>query len=404
MALDFPSSPAIGDTHNGPNGVVWVWDGIKWAPSVGPGAASSAPIVQDTPPVDAPPDSLWWCSADGQLYINYDDGNSVQWVATTSSQGGAAADLTPAMHNVGRNLLHNGLFNITQRGTGPFTIGGAFSADRWRQWIGATDTINTVINGTDDATRAQVGDEACQQVIYSTFTGGSAADDLVILQQNIECVRRLSGKTVTVSFWVVGNAGAKLGVSIDQWLGDGMSPPEAGVIGNGQSITLNGDYVLHSMTFVIPSVAVKALGTAGTDITQLSFWLSAGSNYTARAGGVGVQTGGFAIWGVQLEIGSVATPLEKPDPHDDLARCQRFYFSGAAVLAAYQAAAGGIYAPAPWPVKMRASPVVTTVLESNDNVGAISWIVVDGQVVAFANAQASGGFVINTTFTASADL
>ena len=40
---------------------------------------------------------------------------------------------------------------------------------------------------------------------------------------------------------------------------------------------------------------------------------------------VGVQSGSIAIWGVQLEIGSVATPLEKPDPQQDLAKCQRFY-------------------------------------------------------------------------------
>lgn len=45
----------------------------------------------------------------------------------------------------------------------------------------------------------------------------------------------------------------------------------------------------------------------------------------ARAGLIGVQSYTLQLWGVQLEIGSVATALEMPDPQQDLAKCQRFY-------------------------------------------------------------------------------
>jgi len=40
----------------------------------------SGVVVSDTPPVGQKPNILWWESDTGNLFINYDDGNSVQWV------------------------------------------------------------------------------------------------------------------------------------------------------------------------------------------------------------------------------------------------------------------------------------------------------------------------------------
>ena len=45
-----------------------------------------------------------------------------------------------------------------------------------------------------------------------------------------------------------------------------------------------------------------------------------------RAGNIGVQSGTVYLWGVQLEIGSVATPLDYGGtPQQQLAQCQRFF-------------------------------------------------------------------------------
>src|SRR6185295_16993793 len=79
--------------------------------------------------------------------------------------------------------------------------------------------------------------------------------------------------------------------------------------------------------------------------------------------------------GVQLEIGSVATPLEMPDPQVDLAKCQRFYQTGQAAFSGHAGAAVTVYTTAYFPVAMRASPAVTTVTNSNSNVGTTSWSV-----------------------------
>jgi len=37
-------------------------------------------IIQDTMPVGLKPNILWWESDTGNLFVNYDDGNSLQWV------------------------------------------------------------------------------------------------------------------------------------------------------------------------------------------------------------------------------------------------------------------------------------------------------------------------------------
>ena len=78
------------------------------------------------------------------------------------------------------------------------------------------------------------------------------------------------------------------------------------------------------MTFAIPSVVGKTLGTNNDHSTSVNLWFSAEASLAVRSGSIGVQSGSIFLWGVQLEVGSVATPLEKPDPQQDLAKCQRF--------------------------------------------------------------------------------
>jgi hypothetical protein len=72
--FDFPNAPTNGQLVTGPTGQVFQWDGTKWV------------TLATQPP--------------------------------------------PSAGNVGRNLLHNAMFNVWQRGTGPFNTAG-YTADRW---------------------------------------------------------------------------------------------------------------------------------------------------------------------------------------------------------------------------------------------------------------------------------
>jgi hypothetical protein len=160
------------------------------------------------------------------------------------------------------------------------------------------------------------------------------------------------------------------------------------------------------MTFTLPSAAGMTIGTNGNDYTPVNVWLSAGSNFGTRSGNVGAQTGTVFLWGVQLEIGTQATPLEKLDPRIDLANCQRFYF--------FQPnfSVGGYNTPDAidayqimLPVTMRASPTIAPTFSSGINTGTLQFQVPSGTMANLtANPFATGAFSFVCNFTASADL
>jgi hypothetical protein len=267
----------------------------------------------------------------------------------------------PVIDNIGRNKIHNPFFNINQRGTGPFTSNGAYTADRWvMAFTGDTMSISTAtLNDTD---RSQIGDESALFAIQNTFTGVNSAADFDVLIQRIENVHRLSNQTVTVSFWAKAASGTpKVGVSMDQSFGTGGSPSTA-VQGAGTAFTLSTTWTRFSTQFALASVSGKTLGTGSNDYTGLNFWFSSGSTNATRAGSIGVQTAIIAIWGVQCEVGSVATALEKLDPRYDFTNCQRFYQASGTGSLLYFGTATGVITLATTmllPVPLRAAPSLT---------------------------------------------
>lgn len=317
--------------------------------------------------------------------------------------------------DIGRNLLHNGLFRVQQRGTGAFTANGAYSADRWLQAL-STSTISTTIVALADADRTAIGDENAEFTLQSVVGGTAGAGDFAIADiQRIEAVQRLSGKTVLVSFWAKANTGTpKVGVEMSQSFGTGGSPSSA-VTGIGsQAITLSTTWTRYTTTAIaVPSASGKTFGTTvNTDYTQLSFWQSSGSTNNSRAGGIGVQSYTFSIWGVQLEVvpsvATIATPLEKPDPRYEFANCQRFYQVGGGTFGSTGTTAATLFGFVSLPVVMRATPTVVGTNSGSSNVTSPnvvqSGVNGPGAVVATGTCTASGAYLLSATFTASADL
>jgi Carbohydrate binding domain len=327
-------------------------------------------------------------------------------------------------NNDGRNLIHNALFNVAQRGAGPWTV-STYTADRWQTGL-SLDTISFSVVGLGPTDVSQIGDEAAQLSLQNVFTGNAGASAWNGAWQRIENVARLGNKTVTVSFWAKAASGTpKLGVSCDQNFGSGGSPA-APVSGNGQAVTLATTWTRYSLTFTLPATSGKAFGTNADHFTEVNFWYSAGSSMATRAGNIGVQSGTIWLWGVQLEIGSVATPLEKVEYADDLRHCMRFfetsfsatpgawgYNNGEGIGGAHPTAQFRYYAP--FRVTKRGSPTITT-YDRNGSVGYCSWYgsaLNDGGTLNFAAASQKGFYAghniatsIETQFgwTASADL
>jgi hypothetical protein len=385
--LDFPNSPTLGTTYLGPNGVVWSWDGAKWINGTVGTSTAYAPLNS--------PNFIGNPTAPNPVV-----GDNDTSLSTTSFVQAATGT---ALNNVGRNLVMNPLFNIAQRGNGPFTANG-YTLDRWTLFL-STDTASVTRQQLADADRTQIGDEAANYSCANAFTGTAGAAARTQFLHPIEDVRRLAGKTVTVSFYAQAPAPRSLGVSIDQIFGTGGSP-SAAVLNNGQSVAVTTTWARYTLTFTLASLAGKTLGTAGDHSTTLNLWYSSGTTNAARAGNVGVQSGTIQLWGVQLEVSSIMTPLEKPDPQQDLAKAQRFFATGTVIGVTYHQAGYNYAVPFSLPVMMRAIPtaVITNTASSSNLTGATltMWTPRDGYAQGAAVATTST--ILNFSYTVSADL
>lgn len=390
MPFDFPSNPPVGTVISGPNGVQYRWTGTAWVATPLPAlyAPLNSPVFTGDPQAPTAP-----------------VGDADQSLANTQF---VARSVAPAFNDVGRNFLHNSIYSIWQRGAGAFT-GNVYTADRWFGNAGGGDILSIAQSVLSDAARGQIGDEGAIYALQNSFTGVAAGTNYV--QQAIEGVRRLSSKTVTVSFWAIaGTAGLKLGANLYQTFGTGGSPsPSVTVLPLGNVATLTTAWMRYSFTATMPSVAGKTVGTNGNDTSILRFYFSAGASapgdYPA-SGNLGAQSGAIALWGVQLEIGSQATPLEKPDPQQDLAKCMRFYTALYALTwGGYQVAGSLIYAPVSLPVVMRATPTASFTGTGNSNASGIQLNNANNSAVALqASAVATGPVWAQTHLFLSADL
>lgn len=316
--------------------------------------------------------------------------------------------LSSVSNAIGRNLLHNGLDRVQQRGAGPWTVAG-YTADRWFATTGAGGgTRSVTIASLADAARTAIGDEEAAFALQYVFSGGSAAGDYDLLFQRIESVRRTAGKTVTVSFWAAAVSGTpKVGVALQQVFGTGGSPSATVQIA-AQTVTLSTTWTRYSVTFAVPTIVGKTLGTtAGTDFLEADLWLSSGATFNTVSGSIGVQAATISFFGRQLEIGGYATPLEKLDIRNDLANCQRFYQVGQLAGAAYAVAATAAYISQPFPVQMRGAPMMAVVTNNGANTGALTWAPLSPAgvgITLLGTVTATGTYTLNVNYTATADL
>jgi hypothetical protein len=309
----------------------------------------------------------------------------------------------PLYNNVGRNQFHNGMDRVRQRNAGPFVV-SSYVSDRWFFGTGTGGGSRSVsIAALSDAARTAIGDEGAAYALQYVFSGGSSTGDTDYLSQKLEGVRRTAGKSVTVSFWAVAAAGApKIGVALQQYFGSGGSP-SATVLIPAQAVTLSTAWTRYVVTFVVPTIVGKTLGTAGDDCLEADFWLSSGPTFNAQAGSIGVQAGTATLFGRQLEIGSLATALDKPDLGYEFATCQRFYQVGATSIQTYQSAGGASVSTAPFPVWMRAIPTMIPTW-SNVNITSPSISATVDHLAILGSATATGPVALTALWTASADL
>jgi len=284
-----------------------------------------------------------------------------------------------------RNRIINGDMRIDQRNAGASVSGnGDFPVDRFR-----------VFENTSATYTAQQSTTAPSNYSNSLlFTVGSAASATAAQYAGIET--RVEGfnvadisfgtsacKPVTLSFVVRSSVTGTYCVALTN---------------NADNRVYVAEYTINSAnTFEAKSITAPAI-TSGTWLTNnetgLKVWFDLGSGSDRNTTASVWQTNGpfsrtsnqtdfvnnsgatFYITGVQLEVGSVATPFERRPYGTELSLCQRYYcktFSTGTAPAqntGYTGALGAISinagsATALWvnwqfPVEMRAVPTITT--------------------------------------------
>lgn len=239
----------------------------------------------------------------------------------------AAADTIPGnLINgyFGKNLIINGDFRFWQRGQSFNAIANAtYTADRF---------IPVMVNDTITVNRAEHPPGDVPNLFNSRYfmrcgIGQVAGNSsLATLQHRVENGHRLlSGKNITVSMLVRASSATKLGMEIEITYGTGGSPSPP-INGNSTLVTgITGGWQLITRTFTIASSEGKTFGTSTEGYLSLILWMDAGSDWDARAAGVGRQTGEFQFSNIQIEVGNGATPFEQRPDALELVLCQRYY-------------------------------------------------------------------------------
>ncbi len=251
--------------------------------------------------------------------------------------GGAYNDA--ALSN--RNIIINGAMQVAQRGTSSTGIGasaGYFTCDRW--YINSANTAGRLT--MSQASDGPSGFANCIKLDCTT------ADTSIASNESLRLIQRFEGqdlqqfakgtsaaKEFTVSFYVKANAAFTFGCEL-------FDNDNSRQISKTFSTTT--DWVRHEITF--PADTTGAFTDDNALSLQLQFWLHAGSDFTSgtlnstswasntdanRAVGIGSffssTSNEFYITGVQLEVGSQATPFEHRSFSDELLRCKRYYES-----------------------------------------------------------------------------
>lgn len=290
---------------------------------------------------------LW----DGTSWVTQNNG------VTTDTNGNATITGSLVMgSSFIRNRIINGGMDIWQRGTTGFSGGGTFTADRW------------LITFGPGVTAARSTDVPNSSLLYSLSVSGTS---FPIVSQRIEAANCLgfNGGNITVSFWAKQTVGSGAN-TVQLSLSYANAADNFGTTTAGPSANFNGStsWTYYTTTFT----GLSALAANGLQL-----------NVTSNVSGSSTML----FTGVQLEVGSIATPLDRPKYSDELARCQRYYVKSYAPSTVpgtnLGAGNGGVFftntasasticgGPLPFGVTMRAVPTFS-IWDNVGNVGKVS--------------------------------
>ena len=237
-----------------------------------------------------------------------------------------------------KNIVTNGAMQIAQRATSSTGAGAAnnvyLTVDRWVVELGATSAGRFTMTQTADGPS---GFANCMKIDCTTADTSIAAGEAFSIAHRIEGqdVQQLKKGTsdaeyITVSWYAKGTAKTY-----------GLEVHDADNSRNIHKLfTVSSSWQKFTATF--PGDTTGALDDDNAKSLHVAFWVHAGSTFTGgtlntawaandnanRAAGIdsffSSTDNELFITGVQLEIGSQATPFEHRSFGEELALCQRY--------------------------------------------------------------------------------
>ena len=286
-----------------------------------------------------------------------------------------------------RNIVINGAMNVAQRSTSETGLGAAsgyFTLDRYKS------IRETNLSGRFTQSQVAVTDlpgfANALKMECTTADTSIAAGEYFFLQQSFEGqdLQQMKKGTseaeeVTISFYVKGNANATY--VLEMYDNDNTRHVS-------QSFNVTSSWNRVILTY--PADTTGAFDDDNAQSLRLFFWLHSGSTYAGgtlgttwhttaanRAAGISSFFDStdrtFFLTGLQMEVGSQATPFEHRSFGEELALCQRYLFvlaDGADNISGVVAAgtyynSSTIYLVAQPPVQMRTTPSLTTTNATN---------------------------------------
>jgi hypothetical protein len=283
-----------------------------------------------------------------------------------------------------RNIIINGAMQVAQRGTsstGLGTTAGYYTVDRYNIAVGGTATA-----GRFTMTQESDGPSALSGLANSIKLACTTADTSIAAGENLRIVHIMEGQDLqrlkkgtssaesfTISFYVKGNAAATYICEVYD-LDNGRHI--------GKTFNVTSDWNRIELTF--PGDTTGALDDDNASSLQITFWLHSGTTNTSgtlpatwaaasnanRAGGLSTSfydstSRTFFLTGLQMEVGTEATPFEHRSFGQELALCQRYYFQetttpadASGILGVASGAAAVVFNQT-LPVQMRANPSVS---------------------------------------------
>ncbi len=275
-----------------------------------------------------------------------------------------------------KNRVINGAMVIDQRNAGAaVTASGAFPVDRF-----VIPTSNDGAYSAQQDSSAPAGFNTSVKVTTTTADASLGATQFIVFRHRIEGYNfadlnwgTANAKTVTLSFWTRSSLTGTFGGALRNSANNRAYPFT-------YTISVADTWEYKSVT-VAGDTSGTWLTTNGIGL-QIDFGLGVGADYSGTAGSwagslllsatgavsvIGTLNATWYVTGVQLEVGSVATPFERRPFGTELALCQRYFSKLSAETSnAYVAFGSNVYTGSgaasgfvKYPNTMRASPTLS---------------------------------------------